>query len=156
MKSKLILCLTLVLSGILSAYGLCAELPVTPNSLSQGNYIFSISTNRVENGIFFHVTIASKADPIPPESSAGLCVVTHWEPGGGQIVPAKPAINVVLKKNSHNWTADFTVPNELLKSPDLCFVFSVPDFWITKDGKRIIPATSFTFFEIKLRDFLKP
>ena len=79
MKLKIILGLAFVLSGDLCAFGLMAEIPVTPNSLDQGTYVFSVSTNSVQGGTSFHITINAKTNIFSPDSSAGLGIVTHWK-----------------------------------------------------------------------------
>jgi hypothetical protein len=76
MKNKLILCLALVLSGILSLYGKSTVQFVTPKTLDQGEFVFSISTNSTQNGISFHVTITAKTGEIFPDSQADLSIVT--------------------------------------------------------------------------------
>jgi hypothetical protein len=78
MKPKLLLCLALVLSGGLSAFGLSVEIPVTSNSLDQGQCAFSISNNAVKDGVSFHVTIIAKNSEIISNSTVGLSIVTHW------------------------------------------------------------------------------
>jgi hypothetical protein len=160
MNSKRLLCLALGLIvgwliSVLPACGLSIEIPVTPSGLVQGQCAFSILTNAVEGGVFFHVTITTTNSDVISNSTAGLCIVTHWNHGGSQIMAAKPRIRVTLKQDDRMEKADFTVSSELLKNPDLCFVFTVYQYAITKDGKRI-PIPSAIFYEIRLRDFLKP
>jgi hypothetical protein len=150
MKLKLILGLALVLSGGLSAYADSMIFPVTPTNLDQGQFVFSISTNSTPAGISFHVTITAKTGVIFPDSQADLSTVTRT-PNSGTIQPVK---SVTLKKNDHYWTADFIATPELLKTPDLCFVFTAYCH-ATENGKSILMDCA-DFYKVKLQDFLKP
>ena len=150
MKPKFILWLALVLIGVLSVYADSMIFPVTPISLDQGQFVFSVSTNLTQEGISFHVTITAKTGVIYPDSQAHLNTVTTT-PNSGTIQPVK---SVILKKNDHFWTADFVATPELLKTPGVCFVFIAQGHTI-KNGKAI-PIPSADFYEIKLQDFLKP
>lgn len=143
-----ILCFTLVLS----AHGLSVEIAVTPKRLDQGKYAFSISTNTTQDGMSFHVIITAKTGDIPSDSNVGLSIVTHWEPGGSQIMPEKPTIQVMLEKDNRTWEASFAVTRELLKKPGLCLVFTEYDGFVVNGKKH---PNSATFYEIKLQDFLK-
>ena len=138
----------------LSAFGLSTEIPVTPSSLDQGTFLFSVTNNVIRDGVSFHVTITGKNRAIPTNSSVGLCIATHWT-NGSQILPAEPRTPVTLKKDERLWKVDFIASSGLLTNADLCLVFTVQDYATTKDGKRI-PMPSCDFYEIKLRDFLKP
>jgi len=161
MKSKLILCLAVILpivwfASVLPTYGLSMEIPITPDSLGQGQCAFSISNNAVEDGVSFHVIITAKSSEIISNSTAGLSIVKHWANTNGsssEITGVKPAAKITLEKNNQIETADFTVTRELLKNPDLYFVFTVQHY-DTLNGRRI-PASSADFYEIKLQDFLK-
>lgn len=160
MNPKLLLCLALGLPAVwflavLPVYGLSVEIPVKPGGLDQGQCTFSISNNAVEDGVSFHVIITAKNIDTISNSSAGLSIVTHWPPGGAQIIPAEPRIRVTLKQDGCIEKADFITSREWLKNPDLCFVFTVHQYAITRGGKRI-PVPSVVFYEIKLRDFVKP
>jgi hypothetical protein len=157
MKPNLILCLALVLSGGLSAYGLSVEIPVTSNNLDQGQCAFSISNNGVKDGVSFHVTIIAKNSGIISNSTAALSIVTHWANGSGsgsEIIGAKHVTQITVKKDNRIEEADFNVSRELLKNTDLYFIFAVYLYDTTKDGRRI-PMASADFYEIRLRDFLK-
>jgi len=120
MNPNLLLCLALVLSGGFSAHADSMIFPVTPTNLDQGQFVFSVSTNSTPEGISFHVTITAKTGVIFPDSQADLSTVTKT-PNSGTIQPVK---SVILKKNDHFWTADFIATPELLKTPDLCFIFT--------------------------------
>jgi hypothetical protein len=135
-----------------SAFGLSMEIPVTPKALDQGTYVFSVTTNAVQDGVAFHVVISTKTNDISTNCSIGVSVVTHWEPGGSEIVPANPAIPVTVKKDGRIWRADFIVSHGQLKQAGLSCVFSQYDFFIVK-GRRIA-AGSATFYELRLQDFL--
>jgi hypothetical protein len=151
MKSKLILCLALVLSGILSFYGKSTVQFVTPKTLDQGEYVFSISTNSTQNGISFHVTITAKTGEIFPDSRSDLSVVTRQtESSPGSIRTVK---QVTLKKEAHTWTADFVATPELLKTPDICFVF-IAYAHDVENGKTV-QMPSADFYAVRLLNFLK-
>ena len=137
---------------VLSAYGLCVEFAVTPKSLGQGNYVFSISTDAARDATSFQVVITAKTNDFPSDSSVSLNIITNW-PGGSQITAVVPPISVTLKKEGHIWRTDFTVPREQLKNPGLCFIFTEPVGFVVNGKKR---TDSAIFYEIKLQDFLKP
>jgi hypothetical protein len=151
MKPKLILCLALVLSGNLSSYGESTQIFVTPKTLNQGEYVFSISTNSTQEGISFHVTITAKKGVIFHDSQADLSIVNReTESSPGSIRTVK---QVTLKKNDHTWTADFVATPELLKTPSICFVFTAYCH-VIENGKTVsMPCAD--FYEVKLLDFLK-
>jgi hypothetical protein len=149
MKPKILLCLTLVLSGVLSSYGRSTQIPLTPQTLDQGEYVFSISTNSTHDGISFHVTITAKKGDIFPDSRADLSIVMR-----GPNVPAiRPIKEVTLKKDGHTWMADFVATPELLKTPGICFVFTAYAHAI--ENGRTVSMPSADFYEIRLLDFLK-
>ncbi len=142
-----------------SARATSAEIPVSPANLDTFSYTFSVSTNASKDGMAFHVTITSKQSGIYPDSDAYVGRVIHkkldnGDPAGGSIGPAQPAIPVALRKEKRVWTADFTVSRELLKDPELHFVFSVLAH-STVNGKTI-PMPSLTFYELRLQEFAKP
>ena len=143
-----------LLSFALSAFGLSMEIPVTPTSLNQGTYLFSVTNRVIGNELSFHITITGIRDVIPTDSSVGLCIATRWA-NGSQIIGAEPKTPITLKKDDRVWKMDFIASSELLTNADLCLVFTVYPQAFTKDGKRI-PIPSCTFYEIKLRDFIKP
>jgi len=151
MNPKIILCLALVLSGGLSACGMSIEWPVTPKSLDQGQFVFSISTNSLKEGVSFHVTITAKTGIIPSDSVLYLCLVTTTAGGGGSIVPVTAGPKVTLQKDGHIWKADFVASSDMVKNPDFYLDFDV----IAHDAKGV-PMPSADFYEIKLHDFLKP
>ena len=143
---------------ISSACATSVRIPVTPTNLDTYFYVFSMLTNATSDGMAFHVTITNKQNDIFPDSSAGVDVVVYKEhaDGGreGSIGPVKPEIPVTLNKEKRVWTADFTVSRELLKNPDICFVFSELAHR-TVNGKTMA-MPSITFYELRLQDFAKP
>jgi hypothetical protein len=153
MNPKIILGLALVLIGGLSAYGTSVEFPVTPKSLDQGQFDFSISTDSIQEGISFHVTITAKTGVIPSDSGVYLSQVT-WTQSAHSMEPVKPEPQVLLQKDDHIWKVDFIASRELLKNPDVCVVFGVAAHAMV-NGKSV-PMPAANMYEIKLRDFLKP
>ncbi|MGO8925990.1 MAG: hypothetical protein ACLQU3_03710 [Limisphaerales bacterium] len=141
-----------------STWATSVELPVTPTNLDTYFCTFSVLTNATKDGVAFHVTITNKQSDIYPDSSADVDMVIHKKlaDGGmeGSVGPVTPPIPVELKKEKRLWTADFTVSRELLKNPDVHFVFGVLAH-STVDGK-IIPMPSITFYELRLQEFAKP
>ena len=141
-----------------SACASSVELPVTPASLDTYAYAFSVSTNATGDSVAFHVTITSKQSDIFPDSSAGVDRVVHKKLSDGglenSIGSVEPVIPVTLKKEQRVWTADFTVSRELLKNPDICFVFTALAH-VTMNGKTV-PMPSAEFYELRLQDFIKP
>jgi hypothetical protein len=154
MNSKLMLCLALVLSGGLTAYGSSTDFPVTPTCLDQRQFVFSISTNSTQEGISFHVTITAKTGLIASDSSVEFCSIITSTQGARSMGPAKHEPQVTLQKDNHIWKADFIASDEFLKSPDVYFVFSAIAH-VNENGKTV-PMSSADLYEIKLRDFLKP
>jgi hypothetical protein len=153
MKPKLILCLALVLSG-LSAYASSVEFPVTPTSLEQRQFIFSISTNSSPEGISFHVTVTPKTGVMPSDSGVGFSSILTSTNGARSTGPLANEPKVTLQKDDHIWKADFIASSELLKNPDVYFVFEVPAHAVV-NGKNI-PMPAVDKYVIKLQDFLKP
>jgi hypothetical protein len=143
-------------SGI-SAFGDSIEIPVTPDALNQGDYVFSVTTNSVQDGVAFHVIITSKRYDILPDSGAHVDMVIHKQIANGgieeSIGPVKPGIPISLKKENRVWTVDFTITREVLKNPEASFVFSVLG-QLTVNGK-VIEMPSVTFYELRLQDFAK-
>jgi hypothetical protein len=157
MKPKLILCLALVLGivwlvPVLSAYAVSVEISVTPQNLNQRQYVFSISTNAAPNGIFFHVNISATKDAIYSDSTVDVCTVVHTS-DSSSIESTKHAIKIVLKKDIHVWKANFIVSNKMLKSSNLYFIFT--EFTHVEINGKSVVMPSATFYEIKLKDFLK-
>jgi hypothetical protein len=147
----------LCLAAAFSSFAASVELPITPNTLDQSHYTFSVSDTTTNDQIAFHITITAKTDVIPSDSEAHLSIVTHTTNGGGytvSIAAAKPAIPVTLKKDKRVWAADFTVSRKTLKIPGLCCVFT--EYAHTTQNGKIIAMPSATFYEFKLQDFLKP
>jgi hypothetical protein len=141
----------------LSALGDSVEFSVTPNNLNQYKYLFSVSTNATQDSVAFHLTVAAKTVDVPADMTAGLRMVRHTTidgVDGGSIQPVEPAIPVTLKKDRRIWQVDFTVANESLKHPGLCFVFVEPAHAML--GGKSVAMPSVDFYEIKLLDFLKP
>src|SRR5277367_4652976 len=133
-----------LLAFALSAFGLSMEISVTPTSLNQGTYLFSVTNRVIGNELSFHITITGIRDVIPTDSSVGLCIATHWT-NGSQIIGAEPKTPITLKKDDRVWKMDFIASSELLTNADLCLVFTVYPQAFTKDGKRI-PIPSCTFY----------
>jgi hypothetical protein len=154
MKPTIIPSLALVLIGGLSVYGRSVEYPVTPKSLDQGRFVFSISTNSIQEGTSFHVTITAETGVIHSDSSVFVCLVTWTQSGAHSMGPVKPEPQVLLQKDDHIWKVDFIASRELLNNPDVCVVFGVI-FHAMVNGKSV-PMPAADMYEIKLRDFLKP
>ena len=157
MRQILIIC-AVCFATALSALATSVESPVTPDNLDQSNYKFSVTTTPTKTEIGFHITIASKNEDISADSNAGLSVVTHTKDRQGSftgtsISPFTPAVAVTLQKQKRTWTADFSLPRKSLKTDGLCLVFSELAH-TTIDGK-LITMPSVTFYEIKLKDFVK-
>ena len=139
-----------------TVWGTSMEIPVTPTSLDTYFYKFSVSTNAAQNGIAFHVTMTAKRTDIDTnDSSAGLEIVTHTKTSSGGLLVScqrlEPSLPVTLKKEKGIWTADFIVPSELLKNPDLYFNFNFLAHRVV-NGKSV-PMPSVTRYEIRLEDF---
>jgi hypothetical protein len=151
MKPKIFFCLALVLSGVISIFALSVEIPVTTNSLNQGQCVFSISNNVVKGGITFHISITAQYSDTISNSGVGLCVITNWgNPDSNRIIKTP----ITFKKNGRIATADFVAWPELLNIPNLYFVFTGSDFGITPEGSHIwLPSE--TSYAIKLQDFVK-
>jgi hypothetical protein len=146
------------LAFISSACAESMELSVTHTKLDTYFYVFSVFTNATRDGVAFHVTVTSKQYDIYPDSSAGVDMVIHKKlaNGGleGSVGPVEPVIAVALKKEKRVWRVDFTVSRELLKNPDVCFIFRVQAH-DTINGKTV-PMPSADFYELRLEDFTKP
>jgi len=138
---------------VLSARGSSIDIPVTPTSLDQGQFLFSISTQPAEWGMSFHVTITATSGDIPPDSDAGLSVVTTSTEGARSMGPVKDEPPLTLQKGDRIWKADFIASNSLLENPNVCFVFGVIAHAM-ENGKSV-PMPSADIYEIKLHDFLK-
>jgi hypothetical protein len=136
-----------------TASALSVEIPVTPTGLDQGGYIFSVVTNSAPDGIAFHIVISAKAGEISPDSDVGVSVVHHWD-GGCEIEPAKPHVNVALKRTPGIWTTDFIASRQLLQSPNTCFIFTAYSHAVIHG--KLVGMPSAEFFEIRLADFAKP
>jgi hypothetical protein len=145
---------TFWLAFALSAFGLSVEIPVTPTSLNQGTYLFSVTNSVIGDGRLFHISIKGIRDVIPSDSHVSLCIATRFR-HGSQIIETEPKTPITLKKDDHLWKLDFVASSELLTNADVCLVFSVLPQAFTKDGKRV-PIASCSFYEIKLHDFIKP
>jgi hypothetical protein len=140
-----------------SAYGRSVEIPVTPDSFVQGRYIFSVSTNVIQNGVAFHVTIATKSGSIFADSTAAVDIVTHMDivthKENSSSIVAAGTVPITLKKDGHIWKADFIVSDKLLKRPGICFVFT--EFCHAIENGKSVSMSSADFYEMKLQDFLK-
>jgi hypothetical protein len=151
---RLFISATLWLAFTLPAFGLSAEIPVTPTGLDQGKFLFSVTNSVIQGGRAFHIAITGIREAIPADSNVGLCLATHWA-HGSEIAEAKPKTPITLKKAGRLWKLDFIAATQLLTNADLCLVFTVYPQAFTKDGKRI-PIPSCDFYKIKLRDFIQP
>lgn len=143
---------------ILSAHASSIELPITSSQLDQQNYKFAVTANTTNNAVAFHVVITAKHDEIASDCEANLAVVTHSKDGKGSnngisITPFQPTVPIAFNKDKHAWTADFTLPQDALKTTGLCFIFSELGHATAKDKRLAMP--SITFYEIKLKDFVK-
>ena len=151
---RLLITLPLWLAAAGRAFGLCTELPMTPSSLDTYSYRFAVSTHTVTNGVAFHITIAAKGDDIDTNYCAGnLETVRHN--GGTEIGQEQfeKAIPVTVQKQPRKWTIDFAVSHELLKNPNLYFVF-----WqqaVDRAHDKAIPMPSGDFYEVRLMDFAR-
>lgn len=164
--SRLSLTIIALLVSLSAARADNTEFHISSTNLDTLLYSFSVSTNATDAGVAFHVIITHKRFDIYPDSSADVGTIKHKEitnataRAPGPIIQTqtsfealKPAIPIALKKEKRVWTADFTASRELLKNPDLCFVFAVPGLERTR-GKTEPPLED--LYELKLQDFAKP
>lgn len=152
MRSKLLLCLALVLSGVIPVFGLSMEIPVTTNSLNQVGCVFCVSNNVVKGGVAFHITITAQYAETISNSGVGLFVNTNLENYYSTRIIKTP---ITFKKNGRIATADFVADRELLNTPDLYFGFSTVAIGISPNGSHMWLPDGLEY-DIKLRDFLKP
>lgn len=139
----------------LPAFGRSTEISVTPRSLNQSAFLFSVTNEPATNGLAFHVTITAKNPPILPESIVNLASASSSDDGRSrQISPEQPEPSVTLTKSDRVWLADIIVPKELMADTNLCLLFSVPVYAVFQDGKRM-RMPSGELYEIKLRDFVR-
>jgi hypothetical protein len=155
---QLLIIPSVLFAFILSAHATSVELPVTPNQLDQQNYKFAVTATPTNNAVAFHVVITAKQSEISSDSEGNLVVVTHTKDGQGsrtgtEIKPFQPTVPIAFNKDKHAWTADFTLPREALKTPGLCFLFS--ELAHSMFNGKPIAMPSITFYEIKLKDFVK-
>ena len=151
---RLFIASTIWLVFVASARAGSMEFHVTPTHLDKNGYVFSVSTNATPRAIAFHVIITAKKLDIDPNCGAYLAIVTGKQAHGLlTISPVTPKIQVTMKKEKRIWKAGFTVLQELLKNPDVYFIFSVPAY-DTINGKRIY-MPDVDFYQIRLRDFAK-
>jgi hypothetical protein len=153
----------LIIPAVLFALALSAratnvELPITPSQLDQHNYKFSVSANATNQSIAFHVIITAKNDEVSADSEANLVVVNHTQEARGPaagtgMTPFTPTVPIAFNKSKRAWTVDFALPREALKTPGLCFVFSELAHDTVNGQRAAMP--SITFYEIKLKDFVK-
>jgi len=149
---------TILFALVLSACATNVELPVTPGQLDQNNYKFSVSTAVTNQGVAFHVIITAKNNEIPSDSEANLALISQTKNAQGLlagtgITPYPSAVPIAFNKDKRAWTADFTLPRESLKTPGLCFIFSELAHDTTNSQHIAMP--SITFYEIKLKEFVK-
>jgi hypothetical protein len=155
---QLLIIPSVLFAFLLSAHATSVELPVTPSQLDQQNYKFAVTANATNNAVTFHLVITAKQSEIPSDSEGNLAVVIHAKDGKGSrlgtdIKPFQPTVPIALNKDKHAWTADFTLPREALKTPGLCFIFS--ELAHTVVNGKPVAMPSITFYEIKLKDFVK-
>jgi hypothetical protein len=131
--------------------GTSVEFPITPKSLDQRDFLFSVSSNSTNRGVFFQVTATAKTNVVPVDASAGLSLVTS-DAGGRSMGPVTPEPPIVLQKDERVWKATFIASTELLKNPGVCFVFGVPAHAMINGKSQAMP--SIDFYVLKLRDFL--
>ena len=126
-----------------SAHGRSSVIPVTPNRLDAGQFVFAVSNRPASNGVLFYVTITAKNGDVPSQSEGHLrsCL---FSTNSGSISPLTPEPRVKLKRGRRVWKANFVASNELLSKRETCFVFSVWD----RGG------FAQDFYVIKLRDFI--
>jgi hypothetical protein len=140
---------------VLSAPGTILEIRVTPNNLNKHPYGFTVSTNATRDGVAFHVAIAAKTEDIYPDSGAGLQTVTHKKDGRGLHISSeslKPAVQIILKKERRVWQADFTVARDILKDPDVYFVFNVLTHETIKGKSITMPSVD--CYQMRLQEFV--
>lgn len=99
----------------------------------------------------FEITITAKSAVIPADSSANLSVVKRMQSSGGGTSEIQRESEIKIAKESQSWKVTFVVSKDLLKTPDMSFVFEVPAHSII-DGK---PLPAGDFYTIKLQDFIK-
>jgi len=138
---------------VLSARASMDEISITPNNLSNDKLEFSVTTNALNHGVAFHVTVSVKSDDILPHSDVHLWIVLHSGPGATEMSPAKPETRIVTKRSGHLFTADFVASRKLLKTNGACFVFAV--YGAFNNGKWVAMPHG-DFYELKLQDFAKP
>jgi hypothetical protein len=137
------------------ARGVSVEVPVTPANLDQHPYLFSVIAKRIAGGVAFTLKISAKTNDIYSDSSTNVSIVTHTGDRrriGSTIEPVKPTVAVSLTKEARDWDANFTISDELLKKPGLCFVFT--EIARANFNGRPEPVSAATFYEIKLSDFV--
>ncbi len=155
---QLLIIPTILLALILSAHASSVELPITPSQLDQQNYKFAVTATATNNAVAFHLVITAKQSEIPADSEGNLAIVIHAKDAQGSrtgtdIKPFQPTVPIAFNKEKHSWTVDFTLPREALKTPGLCFIFSELAHTIVHGKPVSMP--SITFYEIKLKDFVK-
>ena len=160
MKSCFGLMLATVICLMLNsqARGTMVEIPVTPASLEQHDYVFSVEAGATNDAVTFHIAITNKNYDIYGDSGVYVCVITHEKPPGGGLEISshgvQPDISVSVEKEPRVWRATFTAPRELLKNPDAYFTYNVLAHSVI-NGKTIA-MPSVTCYELRLRDFAKP
>ncbi len=153
-RSLNILFVWLVAAG--PVFAMCVEIPVTTSSLDTYSYTFAVSTNTATNGVAFHIVITAKRGAIDANYCSGRLDTVRDQNGSNEIFqePFEAAIPVMVQKHAGEWTVDFILPHELLKSPDLYFVF-----WeqaVSRTNGKTEPMPAGTFYEMWLMDFANP
>ena len=156
---RLLLSITAIfLAFAFSAHASSIELTITPSQLDQHNFKFAVTANATNKSVAFHVIITAKNEEMPADSEANLVTITHSKDGRGQMTGTDikafvPTVPIAYNKAKNSWTVDFTLPREALKTPGLCFVFSELAHTVMNGKPIAMPAI--TFYEIKLKDFVK-
>jgi hypothetical protein len=148
--------LALWLSLVWPANALSVFIPVTATNLVQGDHRFAVIATTVSNDVHFRIAIIAEKEEIPLDSSSAISIVTHAQDGGATShlsEPVKPEIPITMKKEERMWEAAFTVSNELLKKPGLCFVFTELAHTIVEGKTVAMPSAE--VYEVQLQRFLK-
>jgi len=107
-----------------------------------GQVVFMVTSRAAGNGLAFHVTIVPKHGQLPADSKGYVCKAKFTE-SSKQIGPTTKDTQIALKAGKGVWYADFNASEQVLSSPDACFVLVILDH----SG----PAAD--FYVLKLVDF---
>lgn len=142
---------------ISSACATSAEIPITPTNLDAGGYVFAVVAKPTGSNVSFHVIITSKKEDIYPDSGAVVDIITREKlPNGGLQISSEDvkSVKVTLEKGNRVWKADFIIPRELLKNPNLYFEYA--ELAHVMINGKITPMPSMTCYQMRLQDFAKP